>query len=76
MGPAPIPLDLHNSANGCHNPHLDPTDRTNEECGIREVWAVNLEDEFRAICQVSILDVIYISVMVINSTKHLNKVYV
>ena len=63
MGPAPIPLDLHHAANGCHNPHLAPSDRTNEECGIREVWAVNLEDEFRAICHVSVLDVILITVM-------------
>ena len=52
MGPAPIPLDLHHNTNGCPNPNLDAADRTNEECGIREVWAVNLEDEFRAICQV------------------------
>ena len=25
---------------------------TNEECGIREVWAHNLDAEFRTICQV------------------------
>ena len=55
MGPAPIPLDLHHNTNGCPNPNLDAADRTNEECGIREVWAVNLEDEFRAICQVCFL---------------------
>ena len=24
----------------------------NEECGIREVWATNLDEEFRKICQV------------------------
>ena len=25
---------------------------TNEECGIREVWAHNLEEEFKTICQI------------------------
>ena len=24
----------------------------NEECGIREVWATNLDEEFRKICQI------------------------
>ena len=24
----------------------------NEECGIREVWATNLDEEFRKICKV------------------------
>ena len=52
MGPAPTPLDLHHNANGCPILNSNISDRTNEQCGIREVWAVNLEDEFRSICQV------------------------
>lgn len=27
-------------------------ERTNEDCGIREVWAHNMEDEFKTICKV------------------------
>ena len=53
MGPAPIPLDLHHNVNGCPNLNSNISDRTNEQCGIREVWAVNLEEEFRSNCQVS-----------------------
>ena len=52
MGPAPIPLDLHHNSIGCPNLNTNILDQTNEQCGIREVWAVNLEDEFRSICQV------------------------
>ena len=52
MVPAPIPLDLHHNGNGCPNLNSNILDRTNEQCGIREVWAVNLEEEFRSICQV------------------------
>ena len=26
---------------------------SNEDCGIREVWAHNMEEEFKTICQVS-----------------------
>jgi len=29
-----------------------PGSMTNEECGIREVWAHNLDAEFRTICQI------------------------
>ena len=52
MGPASIHLGgLHNglgmgSATGGIHP-------SNEECGIREVWAHNMEEEFKTICQVS-----------------------
>ena len=53
MGPASIHLGgLHNglgmgSATGGIHP-------SNEECGIREVWAHNMEEEFKTICQVGI----------------------
>lgn len=41
------PADMPSAtASGSHIP-------SNEECGIRDVWAHNLEEEFRAIRQVS-----------------------
>ena len=52
IGPAPISLDLHHDTNGCPNHNFNASDKTNEQCGIREVWAANLEEEFRSICQV------------------------
>ena len=49
MSPAAV-----NMANG-HAGALGPPNggpATNEECGIREVWAHNLDDEFKTICQI------------------------
>lgn len=49
MGPASIHLGgLHNGL-GMSSMNIMPT---NEECGIREVWAHNMEEEFKTICQV------------------------
>lgn len=46
---------LINSENGSEMPTatIGSTHPNNEECGIRDVWAHNLEDEFKAIRQVT-----------------------
>ena len=50
MGPASIPnLGGFQNGLGTNNINVHPT---NEECGIREVWAHNMEEEFKTICQV------------------------
>lgn len=49
MTPAPV---VHMSMNGAGMGGALSGSMTNEECGIREVWAHNLEAEFRTICQV------------------------
>ena len=49
MGPASIHLGGLQNGLGTSNMNVHPT---NEECGIREVWAHNLEEEFGTICQV------------------------
>ena len=49
MGPASIPLGGLQNGLGTNNINIHPT---NEECGIREVWAHNMEEEFKTICQV------------------------
>ena len=50
MGPASIHLGLHNGiGTGSGSIGGIPT---NEECGIREVWHHNMEEEFKTICQV------------------------
>jgi len=46
MGPASIHLG------GLQNGLGTNVHPTNEECGIREVWAHNMEEEFKTICQV------------------------
>ena len=56
MGPISIPHGWHHNGLGCQGASATvggTLHRTNEECGIREVWAHNMEEEFRAICQVS-----------------------
>ena len=54
MGPASIHLGGLQNGLGMSNLNVHPT---NEECGIREVWAHNMEEEFKTICQVSKLSV-------------------
>ena len=55
MSPVSIPLGFHHNGGGCPAGASNKTiHRTNEQCGIREVWAHNLESEFRTICQVGI----------------------
>ena len=56
MRPVSIPLGLHQGGclAGASNKGGGSIHRTNEQCGIREVWAHNLESEFRTICQVGI----------------------
>jgi len=49
MGPASIHLGGLQNGLGVSNMNIHPT---NEECGIREVWAHNMEEEFKTICQV------------------------
>ena len=49
MGPASIHLGGLQNGLGMSNLNVHPT---NEECGIREVWAHNMEEEFKTICQV------------------------
>lgn len=49
MTPAPV---VHMGMNGAGMGGALSGPMTNEECGIREVWAHNLETEFRTICQV------------------------
>jgi len=49
MGPASIHLGGLQNGLGTSNMNVHPT---NEECGIREVWAHNMEEEFKTICQV------------------------
>ena len=49
MGPASIHLGGLQNGLGTNNINVHPT---NEECGIREVWAHNMEEEFKTICQV------------------------
>ena len=49
MTPSPV---VHMNMNGGGMGGALPGSMTNEECGIREVWAHNLEAEFRTICQV------------------------
>ena len=59
MGPISIPLGLHHNGIGCQDSssHFGGAlGRTNEQCGIREVWAHNLEKEFATICQVGITE--------------------
>ena len=54
MGPTSIPLMLNHNVLGCHGiGGEDSHGRTNEQCGIREVWAHNMEEEFGTIVQVS-----------------------
>ena len=50
MGPASIHLGGLQNGLGMSNLNVHPT---NEECGIREVWAHNMEEEFKTICQVN-----------------------
>ena len=55
MSPVSIPLGFHHNGGGCPAGASNKAiHRTNEQCGIREVWAHNLESEFRTICQVGI----------------------
>ena len=49
MTPSPV---VHMAMNGGGIVGALPGSMTNEECGIREVWAHNLDAEFRTICQV------------------------
>jgi CCR4-NOT transcription complex subunit 7/8 len=49
MTPTPV---VHMAMNGSGMGGTLPGSMTNEECGIREVWAHNLESEFRTICQI------------------------
>ena len=45
---------LNHNVLGCHGiGGEDSHGRTNEQCGIREVWAHNMEEEFGTIVQVS-----------------------
>ena len=50
---SPLAAAVH-IGNGVSAPGLQPAGAhsTNEECGIREVWAHNLDDEFKTICQI------------------------
>ena len=59
MGPTSIQLgDLQGG--GVHGGGMNiglmamgiAAERTNEDCGIREVWAHNMEEEFKTICHV------------------------
>lgn len=43
---------VHTTINGEGMGGALPGSTTNEECGIREVWADNLEAEFKSICKV------------------------
>lgn len=47
------PASVHMVSNG-HAGVLGATSgfTTNEDCGIREVWAHNMEEEFKTICQI------------------------
>jgi len=49
MPPSPV---VHTNVNGAGVTGAPTGSMTNEECGIREVWANNLDAEFRTICQV------------------------
>ncbi len=49
MTPSPV---VHMTMNGAGMGGALPGSMTNEECGIREVWAHNLDAEFRTICQI------------------------
>ena len=58
MGPTSIPFGFHQSGHGCQGNYSsigDSLHRTNEECGIREVWAHNMGEEFKTICQVCLV---------------------
>ena len=51
MSPASVHMGVTNGhAAGGLSAASGPT--TNEECGIREVWAHNLDEEFKTICQI------------------------
>merc|ERR1712223_162157 len=52
MSPASVHTGFTNghAAAGSNMTGTGPT--TNEDCGIREVWAHNLEEEFKTICQI------------------------
>ena len=52
MSPASVHTGFTNghAAAGGNMTGTGPT--TNEDCGIREVWAHNLEEEFKTICQI------------------------
>ena len=47
----PVPV-VHMGMNGLGMGGVLSGSMTNEECGIREVWAHNLDHEFKAICQI------------------------
>ena len=55
MSPAAVHIGVSNghtavsAAGGLGGP---PGPSTNEDCGIREVWAHNLDEEFKTICQI------------------------
>ena len=66
MGPASIHLGGLQNGLGTSSMNVHPT---NEECGIREVWAHNMEEEFKTICQVCKLEGVYIH---FNLIIHLN----
>ena len=50
MSPAAVHMGVANGHSGVTGAPTGPA--TNEECGIREVWAHNLEEEFKTICQI------------------------
>ena len=54
MGPASIHLGGLQNGLGSSSTHMQ-IHPTNEECGIREVWAHNMEEEFKTICQVRLI---------------------
>ena len=50
MSPAAVHMGVANGHSGVTGAPTGPA--TNEECGIREVWAHNLDEEFKTICQI------------------------
>ena len=50
MSPAAVHMGVANGHGGVTGAPTGPA--TNEECGIREVWAHNLDEEFKTICQI------------------------